>query len=130
MTVDCVVICDGSILLIRRKYKPFKNYLALPGGHVDIGEKTEDACIRELYEETGLKLTVKDLKLLDVFSDPKRDNRRHTITIAYYTLLKKKKELVAGDDAVHAEFVRNWKKKKLAFDHMKIIKKAVKKYYE
>ena len=56
LTVDCVVLNPrGEVLLIQRRNEPFKGHYALPGGFVDIGETVEDACRRELLEETGVK---------------------------------------------------------------------------
>ena len=45
LTVDCVVFFENSVLLIERKNPPYKNFLALPGGFVYIGEKVEAACL-------------------------------------------------------------------------------------
>jgi 8-oxo-dGTP diphosphatase len=81
LTVDAVILFQqNSIVLIRRKNPPFKGELALPGGFVDIGETIENACIREAYEETNIN--VKLIKLIGVFSDPKRDPRGHTVSIS------------------------------------------------
>ena len=58
LTVDGVILEDGKILLIKRKNKPFEGKWALPGGFVNYGEKTEDAVIREIFEEVGLKTEI------------------------------------------------------------------------
>ena len=60
VTVDAVVFREGGqqeILLIRRKNEPFKDCWALPGGFVDENEDLEAAAIRELEEETSVKIT-------------------------------------------------------------------------
>ena len=64
-------------MLIRRKHEPFKDSYALPGGFVEVGETVEDACRREVKEETNLELY--DMRLVGVYSDPGRDPRGHGI---------------------------------------------------
>jgi len=125
LTTDCVIF-DGKarVLLIRRKNEPFKGAYALPGGFVDIGETMEAACRREVLEETGL--AVSELTLVGVYSDPSRDPRGHTVSIAYMTLLPAAPSPQAGSDAEAAEWVEDWRKRKLAFDHEKIIDDAEK----
>jgi 8-oxo-dGTP diphosphatase len=82
VTTDCVVSDEtGRIALIRRRNDPFKNSYALPGGFVEAGETVESACIREVKEETGLD--VSDLRLIGVYSEPRRDPRGHVISIAF-----------------------------------------------
>jgi len=72
IAVDCVVLDpEERILLIRRGHEPFQGKYALPGGFVEVGETVEDACRRELMEETSVKLG--KLTLVGVFSDPSRD---------------------------------------------------------
>ena len=89
LTTDCVLFRpDGQTLLIRRKNDPFAGGYALPGGFVEIGETVEAACRREVLEETGLE--VGDLTLVGVYSDPQRDPRGHTASVAYATLLGSK----------------------------------------
>lgn len=123
VAVDALIrYSDDSIVLIRRKNPPFKGMLALPGGFVDIGETVEDACIREAFEETNIK--VKIVRLIGVFSKPDRDPRGHNISIAFYCIPLSKKQLPkAKDDALDLEIVpiKGISKLNLAFDHKDII---------
>lgn len=123
LTVDAVVFdATGRLLLIRRKNPPFAGGYALPGGFVDIGEDVETACKRELFEETGVTGT--KCSLIGVYSDPSRDPRFHTCSVAY--IVKAKQQTAnAGDDAAAVEWVANWKRLDLAFDHRRIITDAV-----
>jgi 8-oxo-dGTP diphosphatase len=120
---DCVVFDrQGRLLLVRRKNPPFQGQYALPGGFVDYGEKTEQAAARELAEETGL--TAVALALIGVYSEPGRDPRGHTVSAAYLVRVADFAPR-AGDDAADAEFVANWQRERLAFDHDKIVADAL-----
>jgi 8-oxo-dGTP diphosphatase len=122
LTVDCVVFDpQGRLLLIRRRNPPSQGQYALPGGFVDYGETTEQAAARELLEETGLHAD--GLSLIGVYSAPDRDARGHTVSIAYLVRTSHFTPK-AGDDATHAEFVADWDKQTLAFDHKKIASDA------
>ena len=123
LTTDCVIYDPaGRVLLIRRKNEPFKGAFALPGGFVDIGETVEAACRREVREEVGLE--VGDLKLVGVYSDPRRDPRGHTVSVAYLTRLPRALAPTAGDDAEAAQWVADWRKLTLAFDHAQVLDDA------
>jgi 8-oxo-dGTP diphosphatase len=123
LTVDALIkMPDEKIVLIKRKNPPFQGLFALPGGFVDIGETTEEACIREAFEETNIH--VKILELIGVFSDPKRDPRGHTVSISYLCEpLTKNEKPMAKDDAKDLELVpiKKIESMELAFDHKKII---------
>ncbi len=121
LTVDCVVFHGKAVVLIRRAHDPFKGWYALPGGFVEVGETVEDACRREIREETGL--VVKDLRLIGVYSDPARDPRRHTVSVAFLAQADIS-SLKAGDDASAAELVADWQHAEIAFDHHKILSDA------
>ena len=125
LTTDCVIFDkDGRALLIRRKNEPFKGAYALPGGFVDIGETVEAGCRREVLEEAGIE--VGDLRLVGVYSDPGRDPRGHTVSVAFLALLPSAPRPRAGSDAEADEWVKDWRKLKLAFDHAQILDDAEK----
>ncbi|MCO1336291.1 bifunctional nicotinamide-nucleotide adenylyltransferase/Nudix hydroxylase [Microbulbifer sp. OS29] len=112
VTVDAVVIQSGHILLIERRAFPGRGLWALPGGFVDSGERLIDACLRELREETRLKIPTPVLKgsirRQAVFDEPYRSARGRTITHAYYIELEASQQLPkvkGGDDARHARWI-------------------------
>lgn len=124
LTADVIVRNGDSILLIERMNEPFG--WAIPGGFVDYGEKVEDAAMRELFEETGIKADTIDL--LGIYSDPKRDKRGHTATAVYYT--ESAQQPKAGDDAKNAVFFPLDKlPDEIAFDHRMIISDYMKKLH-
>ena len=124
LTADGLILKDKKVLLIKRKNYPFKGKWALPGGFVDYGEKTEDTAIREVFEETGLKTKINNL--VGVYSDPNRDPRGHTVSVIYLLEMCGGK-LKSSDDASDAKFFDLDQLPKLAFDHNKIIKDALRK---
>ena len=121
LAVDAVIqMEDGNIVFIQRQNPPFQGQWALPGGQVEVGETVEEAIIREVMEETGLK--VKVVRLIGVFSDPQRDPRGHTVSIAYF-VHPVGGELSAGSDASRAALFRE-PPDNLAFDHEMILHAA------
>ncbi|MGE4274665.1 MAG: NUDIX domain-containing protein [Candidatus Methanomethylophilaceae archaeon] len=118
LTVDGLLVEEGRLLLVRRGQEPFAGRFALPGGFVDYGERVEDAVHREMLEETGLETEV--LSLLGVYSDPGRDPRGHTVSLAFI-LRRTGGRLAAGDDAAEAGWFHLDRLPPLAFDHACII---------
>jgi 8-oxo-dGTP diphosphatase len=119
LTVDAIIYHPMmGVVLIERGHEPFKGCWALPGGFVDVGETVEDACIREVKEETNLDVQI--LKLLGVYSDPFRDPRGHTVSIVYICGVIGG-NLIGGDDAAKAEWFNSIKGINLAFDHERIL---------
>ncbi len=127
LTTDGIIeVYDGDsfrgIVLIKRKNPPIG--LALPGGFVDVGERVEDALVREMKEETNLDVQI--TLLLGVYSDPKRDPRFHTASVVYVARAKGIPK--GGDDAKEAhiypldEIVFD----NLVFDHAQILKDYLK----
>lgn len=112
VTVDAVVVQSGHVLLVERKARPGKGLLALPGGFVNQDETLFDACVRELREETRLKVPVPVLKgsiqTQQIFDDPHRSARGRTMTYAFHMALpadEKLPKVKGGDDARHALWV-------------------------
>lgn len=112
VTTDAVVVQSGYILLVRRRDNPGKGLMALPGGFLNSAEKIEDDMIRELREETKIKVPEPvlkgNIKKRKVFDDPNRSARGRTITHAYLIELPAMHELPkvkGGSDATKAEWV-------------------------
>ena len=114
-----------SVLLIKRKYPPFKNSWAIPGGFILESESLEDAVKRELQEETGVKVNY--LEQLYTFGAPERDPRQRIISIAYFALVKSSlfQQLKASTDAEEAQWFSIRKLPSLAFDHKQILQTAI-----
>lgn len=105
------------IVLIERLNPPFG--WALPGGFVDYGESVEDAAEREAAEETGLQ--VKLTEQFQVYSDPQRDPRLHTLSVVF--LATAKGDPLAGDDAKNLGVFEIWDlPSNLCFDHDRILR--------
>jgi ADP-ribose pyrophosphatase YjhB (NUDIX family) len=115
-TTDVIIRTERGVILIKRKNPPYG--WAIPGGFVDYGERVESAAVREAKEETGL--TVENLKLFGVYSDPDRDPRFHTLTVVFTATARGVPE--AADDAEEiGEFTRETLPAPLAFDHAQIL---------
>ena len=126
VTADCVVITkesDPQVLLIQRGGEPFKGYWAFPGGFMEMDETTEQCAIRELEEETGLRIT--EVKQIGAYSKVDRDPRGRTITVAYLAWIDAPIDVKGLDDAANAQWFPLSSLPQLAFDHDDIMKDAI-----
>ncbi len=128
LTVDAVVFRlngeDMEVLLIQRKHNPFAGMWALPGGFVDMDETVEQAVVRELEEETGLRL--EKLKQLFTFSEIGRDPRGRTVSVTFFGITEMDNSTVkGGDDAKDAQWFQLDQLPDLAFDHIKAVNMAI-----
>ena len=91
VTVDAMVVQSGHVLVVRRKHYPGAGLLALCGGFVNQNETLENAMIRELREETKLKVPTPvlkgSIKAVKAYDDPNRSLRGRTITHTYLICL-------------------------------------------
>ena len=116
------------MLLIERGGEPFKGCWAFPGGFMNMDETTEQCAIRELEEETGLK--VSEVHQIGAYSKVDRDPRGRTVTVAYLAIVDEPMAVSGQDDAAKAEWWPLSTLPELAFDHDEIMRDAVKKYQE
>ena len=131
VTADCIVITkepDPKVLLIERGDEPFKGCWAFPGGFMNMDETTEQSAIRELEEETGLRLS--DVHQIGAYSKVDRDPRGRTITVAYLAIVDEPITVIGQDDADKAEWWPLSDLPHLAFDHYDIMQDAIRKYKE
>jgi bifunctional NMN adenylyltransferase/nudix hydrolase len=113
VTVDAVLVQSGHILMIRRRAEPGKGLLALPGGFLDaLSDKSlEDAMIREVREETQLKVPAPVLRgsivEAKVFDAIERSTRGRTITHAFHIKLPNGElpKVKGGSDATSAKWI-------------------------
>ncbi len=129
VTADCVVMTNEpfpKVLLIQRGNDPYKGSWAFPGGFMYMDETIEQCALRELEEETNLK--VKDISLIGVYSKVDRDPRGRTITMAYLAIIDTPEAVKGQDDAAKAEWFPITNLPKLAFDHYDIMRDAIKVY--
>ncbi|AXO79346.1 NUDIX hydrolase [Olleya aquimaris] len=128
LSVDAVVFGyesgTVSVLLIKRKYEPFKGQWAIPGGFVLNKESLEEAVQRELKEETGLEINY--LEQLYTFGNPDRDPRNRVVSVAYFGLIKPSAfKIFASTDAEAVQWFDINELPNLSFDHDSILKLAI-----
>jgi len=120
-TVDIIIEFidrpQRPIVLIERQNPPYG--WALPGGFVDYGESVETAARREAVEETNLQVEL--LEQFQVYSDPNRDPRQHTLSVVF--LASAVGEPQAQDDAKTVKLFELWElPSNLCFDHGQILR--------
>ncbi|MFE3995161.1 NUDIX domain-containing protein [Streptomyces goshikiensis] len=125
-TADVVLFAAGHVLLIERGWDPHAGCWALPGGHVDSGETSLQAAVRELEEEAGITVPAADLRQVGAFDAVGRDARGRYVSVAYTATLPAPVEPAAGDDATAARWWPMTELPDLAFDHAEIVAAAAK----
>ena len=117
-----VIIKDNKVLLVKRKYDPKKGQWCLPGGFIELNETPENACLRELKEETGLSGKID--KLIDALHSSSL--LYNSVIVIGYLIKDVKGNIVAGDDAEEVVFCDIKKLPQLAFNsHKSIIDKIL-----
>jgi 8-oxo-dGTP diphosphatase len=131
VTVDVVLLTIRDdrlqVMMVRRGSKPWRGWLALPGGFLRQTEDLSGGARRELREETGLDVEPAHLEQLGTFGAPGRDPRARTVSVAYLAVLPALPQPVAGTDATDAGWqpVAAMLDRKLPFDHHEILAAGV-----
>jgi nicotinate-nucleotide adenylyltransferase len=132
-TSDAIVLAacneEMKLLLVKRKNVPFKDQWAFPGGFIEVGESSEEAAKRELFEETGLALGKSKGVALDVRSRKGRDPRGEVVSHPFLFYQKNPTALKGGSDALEAKWVFLRDIESLAFDHGAILCEAIGKFW-
>lgn len=121
LAIDLVIQSGNDhIWLVRRKDT---NQLAVMGGFVNVGETVEHAVKRELFEEMGIRLEESPPRLLGIYSDPRRDNRRHTVSAVFVVNMNQDVKPRAADDVKDVQRIRLSEIEKHEFfaDHKSIL---------
>ena len=114
--IELIDLPERPFILIERANPPYG--WAVPGGFVDVGERIEQAAVREALEEVSLQVRL--TALLGIYSDPTRDNRGHTVTAVY--IAEATGLPVAADDAKNCQlFTLDTLPSVLAFDHAQVL---------
>jgi 8-oxo-dGTP diphosphatase len=105
--VGALILERDRILLVVRGREPLKGYWSLPGGVLEVGERLEEAVLREVWEETGLE--VKPVMIVEIFERIMRDREDrpeyHYVLLDYLCKVTGGR-LQAGDDVSHVAWVR------------------------
>jgi ADP-ribose pyrophosphatase YjhB (NUDIX family) len=104
--VGAVIVRDGQVLIVKRKYEPLAGQWSIPGGAVELGETLAGSITREMLEETGLEIEVGPV--IEVFDRITRDEQgsvRYHFVLVDYLCWPTGGELKAGSDVADARFV-------------------------
>lgn len=106
----------------------FPAYYCVPGGFMNVGKETiEQTAIRELFEETNVKVEEQDLNLFHVSSNPNTDPRAHVVNVCFYVVVDHTPETIPGDDLIETCWfnLESIMASNIAFDHFDVAKKAL-----
>lgn len=87
--VGVIIYDDGKVLIIKRAFDPSRDRWSIPGGAVELGEKVRDAAEREVHEELGLEVEIKDVvEVLDNIIHDGKKIKYHFVLIDFWAKLR------------------------------------------
>jgi len=114
-TASALVLYKNKLLLTKRGKRPYKGWWELPGGFIDRGESSEEAAIREIKEEVGLKIQL--MKIIGIYPDiyTYNSDQYHTLNI-FYLAKSASSKIQAFDDVCDSHwFAKKDLPKNIAF---------------
>ena len=104
---ECYVLKDGKVLMFKRSETAsrFPSWWVGPGGHIDEGEDAQTAAIREISEEAGIKVAMKDIKLKAVAFHHHLDRGEVWIAFVYLASIPEHQVEKEKDDEGKAEWI-------------------------
>ena len=132
VSVDCVIFAYMNnaiyVPLLMRAVEPYEDCWSVPGGPILENESPEQACLRKLEEDIGLK--VEYIEQLYTFGAPQRDPRDRAFSISHFALIEETdRPLIWGRDSRTAQWfhIDKLPQGKWAFDHEAIVQMAIKR---
>jgi 8-oxo-dGTP diphosphatase len=116
-----------SVLLVERETHPYRGRLALPGGFVGVDENLDEAAVRRLEHETGVRRSAAHVEQLGAFGDPRRDPRMRVVSVAYLVFAPDLPAPTPGTAVRWVAWVpvRAVEPDRLAFDHAQVLAAGV-----
>jgi 8-oxo-dGTP diphosphatase len=103
--VAAVIVKKGDeVLLVKRGIEPGKGLWSLPAGFLEVDETAEEAAVRELEEETGLRVDEEDLEFVETLNMERFPDQRLLANVFKVEVGETSGELDSGTDAVDAGF--------------------------
>lgn len=123
VAVGIILVKDNKVLVIKRAREPYKNWWALPGGSVEIGETTKKTVIRETKEELGI-----DIKPKFLFIHQSFDKRKDTHYVEFWFSAPFKEIILNSEEISDSKLIEleELSKIDLAFTHNEVVKKYLK----
>lgn len=122
LATDGVVLIDGSVVLMERNHPPDEGRWVLPGGLVEPDETAREACAREVREEVGLAVDVREF--VGLYDDPDRDERGN-VSAAFRCRAPDDASPVPCEEAARVETFDPGALPAMGFDHERIVRDAV-----
>ena len=103
--VGAVIVHEGRVLLVKRRYEPLAGRWSLPGGAVEVGETLEACLVREMAEETGLEVGVGPvIEVFDRITHDEEGRVAYHFVLVDYLCWPVGGSLSAGSDVVEVVF--------------------------
>ncbi len=122
LATDAVISLEGEVLLLERDHRPFEGRWVLPGGLVERDETAREACTREVEEEVGIAVDVREF--VGLYDDPERDDRGN-VSAAYRCVPRGEADPEPREEARRVATFDPADLPAMGFDHERIVRDAL-----